>query len=44
VFRYFELIWGSSKDFWQSKWQAIHDFVDGDEVALSIYGRFMKLV
>ncbi|CAB4026362.1 fatty acid hydroxylase domain-containing 2-like [Paramuricea clavata] len=35
---YFELIWGSSKDFWQSKWQTIHDFVDGDEKVLSIIG------
>lgn len=35
---YFELIWGSSKYFWQSKWQAIHEAVDGDEVMLAIVG------
>ena len=39
VFRYFELIWGSSKDFWQRKWQTIHDIVDGDEVMLAVFGR-----
>ena len=33
------MVWGSSKDFWQSKWQKIYDAVDGDEFMLAVVGK-----
>ena len=41
--RYIDRVWGASSSFWQSQWEKIYDYFEGDPWYMSIIGKFPEL-
>lgn len=38
LIRYLQRFWGASGDFWQSHWEKIYNWVEGDSFTLGVWG------
>lgn len=41
---YLQRFWGASGDYWQSKWETIYAFFDGNEISLAMWGTYVVLI
>lgn len=38
-FRHLQKLWGASGDFWQSQWEKVYEWFEGNEFSMAVWGK-----